>query len=193
MILGLLKERTLRLHERIERTVDLPARLDSVGRYAALLARFHGYYAPLEERLAGAGLAAAGVDLGARCKAELLRADLAALGAGADAIGALPRCPDLPAVAGAADGLGCLYVLEGATLGGQVARREVERRLGLVPGRGCSFFGSYGERVGPMWREFCRALEGYAAAAPGAADRIVGAACATFAGLDRWVAEGAAW
>jgi hypothetical protein len=40
-----------------------------------------------------------------------------------------------------------------------------------------------------MWQEFGRCVEGYAAATPGAGDRIV-AAAGTFASLDRWVAEG---
>jgi heme oxygenase len=186
MILGVLRGRTALFHERVERSVDLPNRLRSPVAYTSLLARFHGFYAPLEDRLA----AAAGLHLATRRKAHLLRHDLLALGvAGAD-VDALPRCPDLPTVADAGDAFGCLYVLEGATLGGQVVRRQAEAALGLTPGRGCSFFTSYGERVGAMWKEFCRTLEGYAAANPWATDRIAAAALGTFAGLDRWLAGG---
>lgn len=192
-ILGLLRERTKHLHEQVERTVDLPARLCSPERYASLLARFYGFYDPLERRLADVGgYDAVGLDLAARRKAHLLRDDLAALGFGQADIDAAPRCPDLPAVADLGEALGCLYVLEGATLGGQIVRREAEKTIGVTPDRGCSFFASYGERVGAMWKEFCQALEGYAAATPGANARIAAAAVGTFDALDRWVAGGGA-
>ena len=50
-----------------------------------------------------------------------------------------------------ADGLGALYVLEGAAIGGQVIARHLDARLGFRS----AFFG--GEGVGPRWRAF-RAL-----------------------------------
>lgn len=189
MILNVLREHTGRLHAQVEHTVNVPERLRSVTAYTRLLARFHGYYAPLEDRLAGVADAdVLGLDFAGRRKAHLLRDDLATLGMARASIDGLPRCFDLPVVTDPGDALGCLYVLEGATLGGQVVRRLAERSLGLCPGRGCSFFTSYGERVGEMWGAFCRVLEDHAAAKPGAGDRIVAAAVGTFAGLDRWVA-----
>jgi heme oxygenase len=193
MILELLKERTRDLHTQVERTVDLPTRLQSRLLYASLLSRFYGFYGPLEDRLAAVeGLAAAALEFEGRRKAPLLRDDLTALGLGEADIRSLPRCERLPSVTDTGDALGCLYVLEGATLGGQVVRRLVEQRLGLAAGRGCSFFDSYGERVGVMWREFRRFVEGYVMATPGAGDRVIAAAVGTFSSLDRWVVEGAA-
>jgi heme oxygenase len=192
MILELLKDQTRHLHDQVERTVDLPARLRSAERYTALLTRFYGFYGPLEDRLAAVEGSTSGLEFEARRKAPLLHDDLAVLGLGDGELLSLPRCGYLPTVTDTGDALGCLYVLEGATLGGQVVRRQVEQRLGLSPGRGCSFFGSYGERVGEMWREFRRFLEGYVTATPGAGDRVIAAAVGTFASLDRWVAEGAA-
>ena len=192
MILGLLRERTAHLHERVERTVDLPTALRSLAGYASLLVRFHGFYAPLEERLGGVvGYDGAGLDLAARQKTRLLRDDLSALGRTAADIDALPRCHDLPVVTAPGEALGCQYVLEGATLGGQIVRRQVERRHGLTPDRGCAFFSSYGERVGAMWKEFCEVAERYAAR-PGAGEPIVAGAVATFRCLDRWLAGGVA-
>jgi heme oxygenase len=193
VILDFLRDQTRHLHEQVERTVDLPARLRSVAHYASLLARFFGFYAPLEERLAGVGgYDAVGLDLAARRKTHLLRADLTTLGLGAADIDSLARCDDLPVVSDLSSALGCLYVLEGATLGGQIVRRQAPAQLGLTPGSGCSFFASYGERVGPMWQEFCRTLGQYAAATPGADERVVAAAAGTFGSLDRWLAGGAA-
>lgn len=53
MTLQRLRHETAHLHERIERTLDLPVRLASLPAYTALLTRFHGFYAPLEDRVAG--------------------------------------------------------------------------------------------------------------------------------------------
>lgn len=191
MILNYLKERTSQLHTRIEQTVSIPDRLRSVAAYTHLLARLHGFYAPLEDRLcAVAGSSELGLDLAERRKACLLRRDLVAIGTTRASIDALPRCLDLPVVADPGDVLGCLYVVEGATLGGKIVSRLVGRTLGLAPDHGCSFFASYGERVGEMWAEFRRVLEEYSAVTPGAGDRIVAAAIETFSGLDRWVSGG---
>ena len=105
---------------------------------------------------------------------------------------ALPRCPALPTIGGIPEALGCLYVMEGATLGGQIIRRQAASRLGLGPSSGCSFFSAYGEQVGPMWRAFRAALADYATGAPGAQARVLDAASDTFARLDLWLAGGVA-
>jgi heme oxygenase len=54
--------------------------------------------------------------------------------------------------------LGVLYVLEGATLGLQMVRRQLPASH---PGRGTAgrFFQAYGERTGPLWAGFLRLLE----------------------------------
>lgn len=155
-ILSSLREQTRSCHERVERAVNLPARLVSVERYRDLLARFHGYYAPVERQLAERpGLEALGLAFHQRKKTPLLRRDLIQLGYSADAIACLPRCGALPSIASLAEALGCLYVIEGSTLGGQIARREVKRLLNLETESGCKFFASYGEQVGARWKEFC--------------------------------------
>lgn len=186
MILALLRDHTARLHERIERVVDIPARLRSRDDYAALLGRFFGFYSPLESRLAAVGgYESVGLNLAQRRKADRLRDDLLALGQAADALpqcGALPDVRDLPAA------LGCLYVLEGATLGGQYVRKEVKRVHGFEPGTGCSFFSSYQDRVREMWTEFCKALNGYAEANPASHGAIVAAAAETFTRMEEWLA-----
>jgi heme oxygenase len=50
--------------------------------------------------------------------------------------------------------LGAMYVMEGSTLGGQYIARQVEKTLGLAPGRGDAYFRGYGDETGPMWRAF---------------------------------------
>jgi len=174
--------------------VALPARLRSRDGYVSLLARFHGFYGPLEERLAVvAGLDALGLDLRDRRKAPLLRADLVSLGMTSHALADLPVCDRVPSLPSLSEALGCLYVLEGATLGGQIVRREVQRTYGFTPDAGCSFFASYRERVGAMWNEFCEAVSLHTARNPEAEGPLVEAAMETFAGMDDWLAGGNSW
>lgn len=196
MILTKLKESTRQQHEQIEKTMNLLSRLHSVESYVALLGRFYGFYAPLEARLgavegAEQAYAAIGFDFAKRCKTHQLRADLMALGMSADAIDKLPLCSDLPQVDGMPEAMGCWYVLEGSTLGGQIIRREVSAKLGFVPGNGCSFFSAYGDQLGPMWKSFGAAIEKFVADSANldCAQRVLSAASDTFVRLDVWVAK----
>ena len=50
--------------------------------------------------------------------------------------------------------LGRMYVMEGSTLGGQYIAKHVEERLGLIRGKGDSFFAGYGEATSARWQEF---------------------------------------
>lgn len=189
MILQRLKHATREDHQQVERTVDLGARLRSREAYGAVLARFYGFYAPLEAALAAVdGLALALADLGARSKAGLLARDLATLGVAADQLGALPRCGALPALPDVAHAFGCMYVLEGATLGGQLIARQLGG-LGVTPEAGGAFYTSYGPAVGPMWRSFGASLTAYATT-PEREEAMVSTARATFAALEGWLAGG---
>lgn len=186
MILSHLKERTRPQHERVEQRLPLLRDDLSTEAYRDLLTRFHGFYAPLEARLCAVrGWDGVGVDPAGRLKTPLLRRDLVVLDVDADA---LPRCPALPDVDTLARALGAMYVLEGATLGGQLIRRHLARTLDLSPDRGCAFFASYGDRVGPMWKTFGAALSTWADAHPQEEDEIVDAAAQTFTRLDAWLA-----
>ncbi len=200
-LLPALREGTRDLHERIERRMDLAAHLASRDGYQTLLQRFYGFYTPLEAKLASRECAAAWTILGvsylSRRKACLLGADLKALGSATD-LSDLPQCPAslLPIPSSAAELIGCAYVMEGATLGGQVIGRILERTLGLRPGEpGAQFFYGYGPRTGAMWQQFRSAAEEFAAgeeaAYPGTGAHVtqmaVAAARRTFAGMEAWL------
>lgn len=172
-ILVRLKAETKAEHDAIERVLDLTSEALTLAAYRERLERLYGFHRPVEARLE----AVPGVDLHARRKHPLLLDDLRALGT--DDPERLPVCAELPPLAGPADRFGCLYVLEGATLGGRVITRHVARTLGVTPARGGRFFHGYGARTGAMWQEFGGALAAFAEA-PASHDRIVAAAVATF-------------
>ena len=174
------------------RTAAPPARLRvAAGRhdrrddYAALLVRLFAFHRAVEERLAEAPpLLPCGIDIAARRRSGLLLDDLAFLGAPA---APLPAPPALPALRSVAEALGCLYVTEGATLGG----RELARRLDhlLPPGSeaGRRFLLGHGARHGAMWRELCAALES-CGDTPARRAEMIGAALAVFAVFGDWFA-----
>lgn len=151
--------------------------------YAALLRRMLGFHAPLEARLGEvAGLDAFGIDVAARRRSHLLRADLASLGETTEA----PMAP-LRAFGTAAQALGALYVAEGSTLGGRHLARALDTLL--PPGiEGRRFLLGHGERHGEMWRTCCAALEVCDATPAGRADMLRGAED-TFAAFEAWFAD----
>ena len=182
-----LKQLTHAEHQATEESVDLPACLASQADYRRMLERFWGFYGPLEAKLAmRPEWAGAGVAIEQRLKTPALLCDLRALGRSPAAIAGLPRCTDLPAADSFASALGCMYVLEGATLGGQIIAREARRALDLTPERGCAFFSSYGAEVGPMWRAFGALLLQFAVD-DAAEAAIVQGARETFQAFRRWL------
>ncbi|QDT57401.1 Heme oxygenase [Caulifigura coniformis] len=183
-----LRETTAEAHQALERTVDLPRRLESATSYRRFLEAFLGFYEPVEDRLRSIReLEAVGIAPERLQKSKLLKSDLTRLGTSGQSLAQLPRCQDLPSLQGVPAALGTLYVLEGATLGGQLVRREVERRLADFPECGHSFFSSYGPRVGAMWKAFGDCVSAYVANDPGSDGLIVDSAVGTFQSMQRWL------
>lgn len=178
-----LRAATDALHRATERQFALERRFASRAAYRDLLAALYGFHVPLEAALrsidwgTGAGLAAR------LCKSQWLADDLSALGLADAAISALPRCGELPALPSRSAGFGALYVVEGATLGGQLIVKQLQQRLGIGPGTGGYFFASYGSQIGPMWRAFVAALDTHDAD-HAAVER---AARATFRAFGAWL------
>lgn len=184
-ILARLKAETRAEHDAIERVLDLTREGLTLAEYRAWLERMYGFYRPLEAELPGVP----GLDLGARRKTPLLREDLAALGV--EELARLPECAELPPLRTADERFGCVYVLEGATLGGQVVSRHLRRTLAVTPERGGRFFHGYGPQTGEMWQAFRTATAAFVRTTE-AQDRTVAAALATFRALRRWCEEGRA-
>ena len=127
-------------------------------KYTRLLRSFFGFYRPLEDRLFALNdWAAHGLALPGRRKTPWLVSDLHVLGLSLEEIQALPSCAKLPTISNHAQGFGCLYVLEGATLGG----RQITALLQSSPVSTSArrFFNSYGSETGARWREFLVCLQ----------------------------------
>jgi len=161
-VMAVLKSHTAEQHTQVEQLMPFFKESFSLQEYVRTLGVFLGFFEPLELRLANiADWPAVGIDLKQRRRAYRLRNDLLVLGISEEAISRLPRCHHLPDVANYYNGLGCLYVLEGSTLGGQLIARELTRRFDIEDFSGTSFFHSYGTNVGEAWKEFCSAVRAH--------------------------------
>lgn len=156
MLRETLRAATRLQHERIEQRLAIADRVRCKPAYVRLLERNYGIYAPLETRIGHftREFALRGLNLSSRHKTPWIESDLRVLRFTTENIRAIPLCVDLPNLPNLSCALGCLYVLEGATLGGQVLLRCFKEAFGLDAGSGARFFSGYGRRTGMMWKSF---------------------------------------
>ena len=184
LLLDRLRRETSDLHQALEADLDLLRLEMTVEEYRRVLEGFYGFYAPWETEVAGQVNGLLPRFNEERRKTPMLKRDLQFLGSDLNSI---PRCLTLPDTASLLNILGSFYVLEGATLGGQLLSRHFFKQFALSPAQGCCFFSSYGEQVGHRWQAFCNRLAAYSK--PESDCRIVGAAKETFRVLSSWLDE----
>jgi len=181
-----LRRETADLHRRLEDDLGLLESELSLDRYRRVLELFFGFYAPIEAGLARTASAGPPLGLPLRNRRALLEGDLLSLGLSRREIADLPRCTDLPRLACAEDLAGCLYVLEGACLGGLVIAPALRERLGVAKDSGASFFIGDADGTTARWRVFVAWLESLARTSSATAG-IIASARATFLAFARWV------
>ena len=157
--------------------------------YAAILIRMGGFHGPAEQGLRRwASHFPDALDVEARLvKTALLRRDLADLGFPSTEAGRDPRSlfGDFATIEAA---WGCLYVIEGSTLGGQIIARHLKAAVGVTAERGAAFHLPYGPLTGARWQAFRAAITDETEHRSLNADAIVAGARAAFAALDVWMA-----
>jgi heme oxygenase (biliverdin-IX-beta and delta-forming) len=183
-----LKRGTLDLHRRVEQAVNIESVCTHLHSYRALLSRLLGYYEPLEDRLAGFAWDNVGLDFASRRKSVWLRQDLTFLGLAGAQQAEFPRCHQLPQPRSMAAALGAMYVLEGATLGGQVILRMTAKHLQLSAPRGAGFHAGYGPHNGSMWLSFKAAATVHLDSNARIAEAVQGAR-ETFTTYETWLCE----
>jgi heme oxygenase (biliverdin-IX-beta and delta-forming) len=187
MFLTSIRESTQAFHLKLERNLDIFHTITTLESYTGLLQKLLGFYLPVEPRL----LAVQShydlhIHLQQRLKSPLLLHDLSDIASRQLTEHTVPLCETLPALTSPARVWGCLYVLEGSTLGGALISKHIKKVLGLTAEHGCAFFCSYGKNVGSMWRIFTRTLEAYVSHYH-EENIIIDAACETFAALSQWL------
>jgi heme oxygenase (biliverdin-IX-beta and delta-forming) len=124
----------------------------SLKHYGRVLQAFHRVYAGLQPRL-DAALQRMAPGSGYRPSERLqwLQQDLDHLQLRSESSLSTPPENNWPSIHSAAQLIGCLYVVEGSTLGGQVIARVVGERLGLTPDNGARFFLGHGAHTHARW------------------------------------------
>jgi heme oxygenase len=188
LVLVALRRATEHDHARLEADLGLVERSLTGERYRRVLEALRGYHAAVEEPLrAIPGVSALALDLDRRRKLALLDRDLGALGLDERALAEIPVASGAAVPRSVGEALGCLYVLEGATLGGQIISRRLAG-LGVTQAVGGAYFHGYGPDTGAMWRGLLVALD-ESSRALDAEQTIVAFARETFAALHGWLRE----
>ena len=154
------------------------------GEYIAVIDAMHSFYQAIEPEIATSleSISQAYQLLDGRRPRSLVE-DLTWLGAKPTR-----ARPSIPKIETEAAGLGALYVIEGSGLGGRMIARRLADHLGLVPGKGASFYGGLSaETARARWQTLCEVLETQTSLC--CQDNIVDSARATFDSLERWMRQ----
>jgi heme oxygenase (biliverdin-IX-beta and delta-forming) len=143
-------------HDVLECGLDIFRRLECAASHRALMGAYYSLYAPAEAALASYLTPIPGLCFRDRLKTATLLRDLCALGVNESHLVDLPQA-HMPPLRETAQALGFAYVLEGATLGGRMIRKQITA-MGN-PLIGMNFFDVYGPATGTRWKEFCVVLE----------------------------------
>lgn len=182
-VLHMLRAATATRHKSLEARLPLTHPDLDQHTYARIIAAYYGFHVPLQRRI-DAFLGPHGVDP-ERQKIPALRKDLQALGLNQAQIDALALCDELPGLDAQAHLLGIMYVMEGATLGGQVLRRIIAQRLSIDADTGGEFLDVYGRDTGRLWKAFLKQLADFDHPEHNA--QVIDAACMTFACFEAWL------
>lgn len=184
-LMARLKRDTREAHVGLESRINLMDRLLTATDYRKLLEAFYGVFDPIEDSLRPhiAELVKWIPDVEHRMRTAALRRDLNALGNSSPHELPLAVVPSYDSLA---EQIGCMYVLEGSTLGGQVISRSVQQ-LGFTSGHGCEFFYAHGLQTGTMWKGFSNGVEAYSIARPSEQQKVVQSAIQTFQAFDTWM------
>jgi len=185
-VLTRLRAETRAEHDAIENVLDLTSESLTLDAYRRILERFYGFYKPLEAGLLNVGgWKERGLDLAERRKTHLLETDLHYFGV--NDLDKLPICTDLPPHGTVAAAFGCMYVLEGSTLGGQIISQKIRNHLSVFPDTGGMFFHGYASGTFPMWQAFRASIASCVKSCD--EDEVVFAAKETFLKLHQWISS----
>ncbi len=153
-----LKQVTLPLHAKTEKVFDLKRRIASLAGYRDALVVLYRLHDELGRALQALDWEEIVVDFDrSRQRLGWLRTDLAYFGIDVASLAPGQRL----VLADKAEGLGCLYVIEGSMLGGAFINRAIQQRLGITEASGGRFFGGFGDTTDAAWSTFVATLDSH--------------------------------
>jgi heme oxygenase len=170
-----LKASTEREHREIEAMIAPVVSFQSMDVYKEHILKSWIFYRSIEADLTSLPWPIIGLDFDSRRKIPLLEQDLRVLG-----VESRPEENNQqPSESLDLDfAIGCLYVVEGATLGGQVISRLLSNS-GIGPATGGRFYHGYGAKTAEMWKSF-RAMAEHHCLTDIQIDRAINGAKLTF-------------
>jgi heme oxygenase (biliverdin-IX-beta and delta-forming) len=181
-----LRDETRLIHERLHGHASFQGLLEqniSRHRYIILLSRLLGYHCGLEVAFKPFTFSDSPLALRVHQRSDLLRADLISLGQSPQQIGAITHVLPPDYLHSKAALLGCLYVREGAMIGGRSLARHLDHLCGQS-GLGRKFFEGSPQDA-QAWRALCGDLNLIDDRAT--QDQIIGSALSTFAVFEAWM------
>lgn len=167
-----LRAATRPLHERLEERFDAIRLLSDDSRRSETIRRYASFHLPADAVLGRALRHIPALDMGRRARGGLLSNH-------ADGW----KWIDFPPPAGVADALGMLYVVEGATLGGNIILKRLRDNGANRPE--FAFLHPYGSQSGLMWKRFLSAAEAEIGADTAAREMACNGAIAAFRHAER--------
>lgn len=156
----------------------------TIETYKSILIAFYGFIIPAE-KLYYSNPMTIFPRLSLYKRGNLLRQDLLFLGLSEDDLNNLPQFIGTP-FKSEYDILGCLYVLEGSKLGGQMISKHVIDKLKFKNEEGTKFFSAHGAETGQYWKEFIDILSRYAVETM-QEEEIIQGAKQTFSDFGKWL------
>jgi heme oxygenase len=153
-----LREATRPHHEHMEVVSQSPRLASgnlSLAEYRQMLIQHYRFHAWAEPRLAVL-VQPVGLSYEERGKVRALQAELHDLGV--DVAALAPISPAALSLDTLPQALGCMYVLEGSTLGGNVIRRTLAQQPEIAAHTSFQYFGCYGDALSQRWRAFCECV-----------------------------------
>ncbi|MEK7434243.1 MAG: biliverdin-producing heme oxygenase [Cyanobacteriota bacterium] len=188
MIIQKIREKTLQYHDEFTGwAFKIFNGTISIEEYKNALKVFYGFYKPVEEKMNVGNDKDFTLDMLKRIKLNLLINDMKNLGITQEEIDKIECCTDLPEMNNQAQLLGCMYVIEGATLGGQLVGGKLEEFLKL-DGKGSEFFFSYKENTRPFWKEFMDYINEYSEKTS-IEDPIIDSSHEMYMKFNKWLAK----
>lgn len=130
--------------------------IDTVGDYVMILAKFYGFFSPLEDLIEKYITPNHLPDIASRKRSALILTDLQKLHNKKP----LTIAEDLPVIGNYAQAAGVMYVLEGSTLGGQYIAQMLSKKPALKEHEDAiAFFRGYEQENFLMWEMFLHHLQ----------------------------------
>ena len=154
---GRLRAATRSLHDELEGAVEIERRVRTRQGYVNHLVQLWRLHVAAENALRRLNFEPLGFVYPSPHRARLLETDLAFFGVGEEELARL-RLAKAPSLQTIAEGLGCMYVVEGSAKGARAILPKIREVLGLTSGEGASFFAGTRDTV-PLWHAVLAAID----------------------------------